>query len=357
MRVPSFASVTSVAVALALAALPPVLTPYTQDLVVKIAIYAVFALSLELLVGMTGLVSLGHAAFMGIGAYATVLASGQGGGSILTVLPLAVTAAAAYALFVGVLSLRTRGVYFIMVTLAFAQMAYFVFHDTRLGGGSDGIFLLAKPVLELGGTRWLDLENRQHLYYTVITALAGTYALLALIRRSRFGHALAGIRVNEQRMRAAGFRTYAYKLAAFVLAGALAGLGGFLLAVKDGTVNPELLGWHESGAVLLMVILGGIGHLRGAVVGAALFALLKELFQTEALIGSLASHWQMTLGFTIIAFVVLLPSGVMGGRAAHAPRRPPPRPRAAPPTGPAEWQSTLRQTNSARERSMDPHDA
>jgi|SRR5437762_856734 len=304
--------------AVVLALLPAVLSPYTQDLVVKITIYAVFALSLELLVGTTGLVSLGHAAFLGIGAYVTVLASGQSGAaSIAWLLPAAVLAASAYALFVGALSLRTRGVYFIMVTLAFAQMAYFVFHDTKLGGGSDGIFLYSKPVL----ANWLDLDNKRHLYYTVFGALVFTYALLALIQRSRFGHALAGIRVNEQRMRAAGYPTTLYKLAAFVIAGALAGLAGFLLAVKDGTVNPELLSWHESGAVLLMLILGGMGHLRGAVIGAIAFTLLKEFFQSEALVGPLAAHWQMTLGFTIIAFVALLPKGLIGlGRAFSAPR-------------------------------------
>src|SRR5213595_3934094 len=243
--------------AVVLALLPAVLSPYTQDLVVKITIYAVFALSLELLVGTTGLVSLGHAAFLGIGAYVTVLASGQSGAaSIAWLLPAAVLAASAYALFVGALSLRTRGVYFIMVTLAFAQMAYFVFHDTKLAGGSDGLFLYAKP-------SWgaLNLDDKRHFYYAVIATLVGTYALLALLKRARFGHALAGIRVNEQRMRAAGFATFGYKLAAFVIAGALAGLAGFLLAVKDGTVNPELLSWHESGAVLLMLILGGMGHL------------------------------------------------------------------------------------------------
>jgi branched-chain amino acid transport system permease protein len=310
-----------VAAALLLAALPAVLTPYTQDLVVKIAIYAVFALSLELLVGMTGLVSLGHAAFLGIGAYVTVLASGQGAAPLWWLLPGAVGGAAAYALFVGALSLRTKGVYFIMVTLAFAQMAFFVFHDTKLGGGSDGIFLYARPVIEFGGRTWLDLDDKRHVYYTVLLALVATYALLALIRRSRFGHALAGIRVNEQRMRAAGFRTYGYKLAAFVIAGGLAGLAGLLLAVKDGTVNPELLSWHESGAVLLMLILGGIGHLRGAVIGAAAFTLLKELFQTEGLVGSLASHWQMTLGFTIIAFVALLPRGLIGFGVGNPRRR------------------------------------
>jgi branched-chain amino acid transport system permease protein len=139
-----------------------------------------------------------------------------------------------------------------------------------------------------------------------------TYALLALLRRSRFGHALAGIRVNEQRMRAVGFATYAYKLAAFVIAGALAGVAGFLLAVKDGFVNPELLSWHESGAVLLMIILGGIGHLRGAVLGAAAFVLLKELYASPDLVGSLSEHWQLTLGLTIIAFVALLPKGLIG---------------------------------------------
>jgi len=298
-----------------LLALPAVLTPYTQDLVVRIAIYAIFALSLELLVGMTGLVSLGHAAFLGIGAYATVLVSGDAGASLLKVLAIGIAAAAAYALFVGALSLRTRGVYFIMVTLAFAQMAYFVAHDTKLGGGSDGIFMYVKPVLELGGSTLINLDDRRHLYFTVMAALALTYALLALIGRARFGHALAGIRVNEQRMRAAGFATYRYKLAAFVIAGGLAALAGVLLATKDGGVNPELMSWHESGAVLLMLILGGIGSLRGAVIGAVAFTLLKELFQAEALIGPLAAHWQLSLGLAIIAFVALLPKGLVGLRA------------------------------------------
>lgn len=299
------------AVLAALLALPPVLSPYLHDLVLKIAVFAIFALSLELLVGMTGLVSLGHAAFLGIGAYVTVLGAEL---NPWLLLPLAMGAAALYALFVGALSLRTRGVYFIMVTLAFAQMVYFVFHDTKLAGGSDGLFLYTKPVLGP-----LDLGEKAHLYYTVVAALAATYGLLALLRRSRFGHALAGIRDNEQRMRAAGFPTYAYKLAAFVLAAALAGLAGFLLALKDGAVNPELASWHESGGVLLMVILGGIGHLRGAVLGAVALTLLKEFFQTEAWLGPLAAHWQLTFGLTIIAFVAVLPQGLIGaGRALLA---------------------------------------
>jgi branched-chain amino acid transport system permease protein len=297
-----------IALALLLAG-PTVLTPYTYDLLVKIMVLAIFALSLELLVGMTGLVSLGHAAFFGIGAYTTVLLSPEyDPGHAALLLVAAVGAAALYALFVGALSLRTKGVYFIMVTLAFAQMAYFVFHDTKVGGGTDGIYLNVRPV---AGP--FDSGDKTQLYYLVTAALVFTYGLLALIRRSRFGHALAGIRVNEQRMRATGFATYAYKLAAFVIAGALAGLAGFLLAVKDGFVNPELLSWHESGAVLLMIILGGIGHLRGAVIGAAAFVLLKEFYATPAFVGSfLAEHWQLTLGFTIIAFVALLPKGLIG---------------------------------------------
>ena len=187
-------------------------------------ILSIFALSLELLVGMTGLVSLGHAAFYGIGAYATVLGSGKDGGSIALLLPLAMGSAAAYALVVGALSLRTRGVYFIMVTLAFAQMAFFVFHDTTLGGGSDGIYMYIRP----GARRARHGEPLRAVLLSCWPRWCCTYGLLALIRRSRFGAALAGIRVNEQRMRAAGFPVYGYKLAAFVLAGALAGLAGFL---------------------------------------------------------------------------------------------------------------------------------
>ena len=310
-----FTSFLPVLFALTLGLLAPLLSPYVSDFVVKVMILSIFALSLELLVGMTGLVSLGHAAFYGIGAYTTVLVSGQDGGSIAVLLPLAMGAAALYALAVGALSLRTRGVYFIMVTLAFAQMAYFVVHDTKLGGGSDGIYMYVRPVLGA-----LDMENRYTQFYTVLAALAATYGLLALIRRSRFGAALAGIRVNEQRMRAAGFAVYGYKLAAFTLAGALAGLAGFLLAARDGVVNPELLAWHNSGEVLLMIILGGLGHLRGAIIGAIAFTLLKEVLSTHALVGPLADHWQLTLGLAIIAFVALLPKGLIGIAARLSPK-------------------------------------
>jgi branched-chain amino acid transport system permease protein len=293
----------------ALALFPLVAGGWGLDLVTKIMIYAVFALSLELLVGATGLVCFGHAAFFGIGAYAAVLLSPQSqAASLLWLLPASVLAAAAYALVVGALSLRTQGVYFIMVTLAFAQMAYYLVHDTPLGGGSDGIYLYFKPALG----SLLDLDGAKTLYLFTLAGLVLAFGLLAVLLRSRFGRALAGIKANEQRMRATGFSTYPYKLAAFVISGGIAGFAGFLFAVKDGFVNPELLSWHLSGAVLIMIILGGLGHLRGALIGAFAFALLQELFKSEALFGNFAKHWQLGLGLSIIACVVLMPRGLVG---------------------------------------------
>ena len=298
---------------LMLAVFPAFGGKFYVDLAVKIMILAIFALSLELLVGQTGLVSFGHAAFFGIAAYvAALLTPKSEAASLWLLMPAAIGAAAAYALAVGVLSLRTRGVYFIMITLAFAQMAYYVFHDTTLGGGSDGIYLYFRPDAAVFGWRPLDLDSDYGFYYSVLACLAGTFGILAIMLRSRYGHALAGIRVNEQRMRAAGFPTFAYKLGAFVIAAAFAGLAGFLYALKDGYVNPELLSWHQSGAVLLMVILGGIGHLRGAILGAFAFTLLQELFQSQAFFGPFAKHWQLMLGLTIIGFVAAMPRGLIG---------------------------------------------
>jgi branched-chain amino acid transport system permease protein len=293
---------------LALALFPLFGGKFGVDFVTKTMVFAILALSLELLVGQVGLVCFGQAAFFGIGAYAAVLLTPKAGAaSALWLLPAAVGFAAAYALVVGALSIRTRGVYFIMVTLAFAQMAYYVAHDTPLGGGTDGIYLNFVPTLGP-----LDLARAPDVYYATLACLVATFAVLRLVLRSRFGHALAGIRVNEQRMRAAGFSTYPYKLAAFVLSGAIAGLAGFLFAVKDGFVNPELMGWHISGTVLMMVILGGIGELHGAVIGAFAFALLQELFKSHAVFGEFSRHWALGVGVTIILVVALLPRGIAG---------------------------------------------
>jgi branched-chain amino acid transport system permease protein len=185
-------------------------------------------------------------------------------------------------------------------------------HDTPLGGGTDGIYLNNKPVLGWLGTPLLDLDKPLALYYFTLACLLAVFVKLALLLRSRFGRALAGIKANEQRMRAVGFSTYPYKLAAFTVSGGIAGLAGFLFAVKDGYVNPELFSWHFSGAVLIMIILGGLGHLRGALIGAFAFALLQEFFKSEAVFGAFAKHWQLGLGLTIIASVALLPRGLVG---------------------------------------------
>jgi len=292
---------------------PLATTGFYLEFTSKVMILAIFALSLELLVGATGLVSLGHAAFYGIAAYATVLLSPKyGAAGVFWILPAAVACAALYAFCVGALALRTKGVYFIMVTLAFAQMAYYVFHDTKLGGGTDGIYLNFKPEVALFGARLVDLGKPVAFYYVVLACLVLVFLFLAVLLESRFGRVLAGIRSNEQRMRAAGFATFPYKWAAFTLAGALAGLAGFLVAVKDGFVNPEMLSWHESGAVLLMLILGGMGRLSGAVLGAFAFALLQLFFQWDVVFGSSARHWPLLLGGTIILCVAFMPNGLIG---------------------------------------------
>ncbi len=294
---------------LTLSAIPLFGSDYGIDWMTKTIIFGIFALSLELLVGRTGLVCFGQAAFFGIGAYAAVIFSTDVAQPLVAILlPISVGIAALYALFVGALSLRTKGVYFIMVTLAFAQMAYYVIHDTPVGGGTDGIYLYVKP--NLPGN--ISLNSSLSFYVFTVFILFGILGLLGLITRSRFGRALLGIKLNEQRMKATGYNTYFYKLAAFVISGAIAGLAGFLFAVKDGYVNPELLSWHQSGTVLIMIILGGLGHLRGALIGAFAYNLLEEFFRSEAIFGVFTKHWHLGLGVAIILCVALLPKGLIG---------------------------------------------
>lgn len=296
----------ALAAALALLALFPVAgSTFYTELVTKVMILAIFALSLDLLVGYTGLVSFGHAAYFGIGAYTLgLIAPKYEAANLWLTLPLAMLAAGVAALVVGAFVVRTKGIFFIMVTLAFAQMFYFVFHDTKFGRGSDGISMNFKPVAAIAGITPFDLANATHTYYFVFALLILVFVFLHVLLRSPFGHALKGIRSNEHRMQSLGFPTYFYKLASFGIAGALAGLAGYLSALQFGFVNPELLSWHQSGNVLLMLILGGIGTLYGAVVGAFAFAALQELF------ASLTIHWQLLLGATIVLLVLFLPGGI-----------------------------------------------
>jgi branched-chain amino acid transport system permease protein len=288
------------------------------QLLTKIMILAIFAMSLDLLVGFTGLVSLGHAAFYGLAAYVLVAVSPQYEAvSLWWSLPLAMAASALAALVIGFLVLRTSGVYFIMATLAFAQMLYSFFAESGVIGGSDGVYIYQKPDAAIFGVRLFDLERIGHFYYAALAAMLIVYALLRTMLGSLFGRVLVGIRDNEQRMRALGFATFRYKLAAFVIAGALAGLAGYLGAAQFGFVNPELLAWHRSGEVLVMVILGGMGSLAGPALGAFVLVLVEELFR------DLTPHWLLPLGLFVIGAVLALPEGLAG---LARPRRPKPAP-------------------------------
>jgi branched-chain amino acid transport system permease protein len=273
----------------------------------KIMTMAIFAMSLDLLVGTTGLVSLGHALFFGVAGYALVLLGGLGDVSLWWTLPAAMALAALAALVVGALVLRTSGIYFIMVTLAFAQMTYYFVRDSQYFGGSDGKYLNARPSLGLFGWQ-LDLENTLHRYYLTLALAAAVYLLLRRVLGSAFGRVLVGIRDNEARMRSLGFATFRYKLAAFVLAGALAGLAGYLTALQDGIMNPEQLGWNRSGEALVMVILGGMGTLAGPALGAGV------LMALELLLSAWTRHWQLPLGVFIIAVVLFMPRGLFARR-------------------------------------------
>ncbi len=288
-----------------LALFPLAEADFYTELLAKVMIMAIFAMSLDLLVGYTGLVSFGHAAYFGLAAYTLALVSPKyEAASLWLSLPLAMLVAALGALIIGLFVLRTKGIYFIMVTLAFAQMVYFVFHDTKLGGGSDGVYINVKPDASVAGIVPFDLSNGTHFYYFVLVAMVVVYLFLRRMLRSPFGHALMGIKANEHRMRSVGFPILRYKLAAFTIAGSLAGLAGYLSACQFGFVNPEILSWHQSGNVLLMVILGGLGNLYGAIAGAFVFVLLQEIFS------SITKHWQFWLGLVIVLLVLFLPGGL-----------------------------------------------
>jgi len=303
---------------LALAAFPLAGASFYGELVTKVMILAIFAMSLDLLVGFTGLVSFGHAAYFGIGAYALALASPKHEpASLWLTLPGAVLLTALAATAVGALVVRTKGTYFIMVTLAFAQMFHFVFHDTEFGRGSDGISMNFKPTAGVAGFAPFDLGNSTHLYYFVLLCLVGCFAYLAFLLRSPMGRALRGIRSNEHRMISLGYPVFRYKLASFTIAGGMAGLAGYLSALQFGYVSPELLSWHQSGNVLLILILGGPGRLYGGIAGAFAFVALQELFQ------ALTTRWQLPFGLAIILLVIFLPGGL--GSIVDRFRRPPPR--------------------------------
>ena len=293
-----------------LLAFPWVGTDFYVQMVSRMMILAIFAMSLDLLQGVTGLVSLGHAAYFGVAGYALAFITPAGEPvSLYTSLPIAIGASALLALLIGFLVVRTHGIYFIMVTMAFAQMVFYLFFDNKILGGSDGIYINFKPDALL-----FDLENKKVFYYFTLACLIAVYAFLRRLLWSPFGRALAGIRVNEHRMRALGFGTFSHKLAAFTLAGALAGLAGYLWGALTGYVNPELMGFHMSAHVIMMVILGGMGNFAGAIIGAFSFEYLLHAFKDLPVVAGmqLGKHWQLWMGLFIVALVVFAPRGILG---------------------------------------------
>lgn len=302
------------AVVAVLAVLPLAADKFYVQLFAKIMIMAILAMSLDLLLGYTGLVSFGHAAFYGASGYALALLTPQyQAANFWTSFPLAVAASALLALVIGFLVVRTRGIYFIMVTLALAQMLFFLFFDTKIAGGSDGIYIDVRPIAKIGSWQPIRLDDFTHVYYLALVLLVLTYVLLRALLRSPFGRVLAGIRVNEHRMLSLGFSTFRYKLASFVISGAIAGIAGYLSAVQFGVVNPEMLGWHLSAAVMMMVILGGMGTLVGPAIGAAIWMLLELGLQSLPSAGGVdfGKHWQLLMGGFIVLAALLLPNGLV----------------------------------------------
>ena len=299
----------------ALLAFPFVGTDFYTQMVTRMMILAIFAMSLDLLQGLTGLVSLGHAAYFGLAGYALAFMMPQNeAASLWWTLPAAVLASALAALVIGFFVVRTHGIYFIMVTMAFAQMVFFLFFDNKPLGGSDGLYINFKPSVSIGGVTLIDLDQKLAMYYFTLAILLLVYAFLRRLLWSPFGRALAGIRINEHRMRAIGFGSFGYKLSAFTLAGALAGLAGYLWGVQSGYINPELLGFQMSAHAIMMVILGGMGNFAGAIVGAFTFELVLNLFKDLPQIGAvnLGKHWQLWMGTFIVLVVVFAPRGVLG---------------------------------------------
>jgi len=274
----------------------------------RVLIYAMAAASLNLVLGYGGMVSFGHAAFFGAGAYVTGILAVEGLRSAWIAWPAALAVAAAAALVIGALSLRTRGVYFIMITLAFAQMMYYVFVSLKAYGGDDGLSLPGRSTLGFG----LELGDELTWYYVVLVLLAAVLYLLHRIVHSRFGRVIEAIRENETRAAAIGYPVYGYKLACFVISGAIAGLAGALIANQSSYVGPGLLHWVQSGTLMIMVILGGVGRFWGAPIGAAVLLTLEETLSGSEALGQYALHWQLPVGVVLLAIVLYAPQGIAG---------------------------------------------
>jgi branched-chain amino acid transport system permease protein len=289
-----------------LALLPLVLQALDQGFYIgfaaRLLIFAIAASSLNLILGNGGMLSFGHAAFIGAGAYTVGILAAEGFSNAWITWPLAVAVAALTALVIGALSLRTRGVYFIMITLAFAQMIYYILVSLKAYGGDDGLNLSSRSSVGFG----LDLKNELTWYYLCLALMVVVLYLLNRMMAARFGRALEAIRENETRMEAIGFATYRHKLVAFVIAGAIAGLAGVLLANHNSFVSPKLMHWTQSGLLMVMVIVGGVGHRYAGLIGAVVLLGLEEL------IAEFTLYSQLWVGIVLLAIVLFAPTGIAG---------------------------------------------
>jgi branched-chain amino acid transport system permease protein len=296
-----------------LAAVPPLASamdaPFYLDLFRRIMIFGIAATSLNLILGYGGLVSFGHAAYLGIGAYAVGVLSHHGVDNGWLQWALAIGASALVALAIGSVSVRTSGIYFIMITLAFTQMLYYLGISIEEYGGDDGMRLTTRS--QFSGL--VDLGDATSFYYLVLALLAAALYLTQRIVHSRFGMALQAARSNEARTRGIGISPYGYRLAAFVIAGAMCGLAGALLVNHTAYLTPEFMNWTRSGELMFMVILGGIATASGPLLGAAALLLLEDLLQGWSLLPkAMTDHWQLYLGVILVLVVVFAKRGLAG---------------------------------------------
>jgi len=286
----------------ALLCLVPLLGNYTSSLMAEVLIFGIAAMGLDILMGYTGLVSFGHAAFFGIGAYVTVLLGVKLGVPAFIGTVAGVMAAAACALVIGAFCVRVSGVAFLMLTLAFAQLLYAIAMKWRgITGGSDGLGGLKRP--DVMG--W-PLADPMPMYYVALASFIIVFLALRRLIASQLGHSFVGIRENEVRMRAMGYSTSGLKLISFTIAGAVAGVGGSLYALFSGYVSPDIISWGTSGSLLLMTVLGGTGTLIGPAMGAAVFLLTRNV------VSSHTEHWLLIVGLVFIACVMFFRQGVYG---------------------------------------------
>ncbi|MEP6738782.1 MAG: branched-chain amino acid ABC transporter permease [Caldimonas sp.] len=280
----------------------------------RIVVFAIAATSLNLVLGYGGMVSFGHAAFVGLGAYVTGVMISEGVQSGLAHLAATVAITALAALLIGAISLRTRGVYFIMITLAFAQMLYFLANSVKGYGGDEGLNVRARSLFAIGG--WvLDLKDPFSFYYVALALLAAALVALGRFVPSRFGRAVLALRDDDVRAEAIGFPTYRYKLVVFVVAGALGGVAGMLSVNLQGYVSPNVLHWTQSGTLMVMVILGGVATVWGGLAGAATLLLLQEV------LSSYTEHAEFWTGWVLLAVVLFARQGLVGILAARRGRR------------------------------------